>query len=345
MMNKLYTYCITFNLIIFSNIAFTENYKIGFGSCLDQDLPQPIWETVSKDNIDSFIFLGDNVYGDSADGLLNKMKRSYVTQKEMLPNWLKDTQLLYIWDDHDFGLNDGGQEYPLKKEAQALYLNFWETPKNDNRHKRDGIYFSKIINKNGFKIKVVGLDTRFFRSTTSDRANNYKIVDQTKNPTMLGEEQWAWFEDEIQEDMDLLIVLSSVQVLPRSHQFEKWNLFPKERSKLLALLSNSKAQKIILSGDRHRAGIYKHDDLIEVTSSSLNKPIADKWYEKTFLNIMPKSIRKKLIDPKEQDELQIGKLISEVNYGLLTVDLKNRTVLVEIKGISGKAIQSYFKEI
>ena len=60
---------------------------------------------------------------------------------------------------------------------------------------------------------------------------------------------------------------------------------------------------------------------------------------------MPKSIRKKLIDPKEQDELQIGKLISEVNYGLLTVDLKNRTVLVEIKGISGKAIQSYFKEI
>ena len=146
MMNKLYTYCITFNLIIFSNIAFTENYKIGFGSCLDQDLPQPIWETVSKDNIDSFIFLGDNVYGDSADGLLNKMKRSYKTQKEMLPNWLKDTQLLYIWDDHDFGLNDGGQEYPLKKEAQALYLNFWETPKNDNRHKRDGIYFSKIIN-------------------------------------------------------------------------------------------------------------------------------------------------------------------------------------------------------
>ena len=161
MMNKLYTYCITFNLIIFSNIAFTENYKIGFGSCLDQDLPQPIWETVSKDNIDSFIFLGDNVYGDSADGLLNKMKSSYKTQKEMLPNWLKDTQLLYIWDDHDFGVNDGGQEYPLKKEAQALYLNFWETPKNDNRHKRDGIYFSKIINNNGFKIKVIGLDTRF----------------------------------------------------------------------------------------------------------------------------------------------------------------------------------------
>jgi alkaline phosphatase D len=338
-MNKLYTYCIAFNLIICSNLAFAENYKIGFGSCLDQDLPQPIWETVLKDNIDSFIFLGDNVYGDSEDGLLNKMKKSYKTQKEMLPNWLKDTQLFYIWDDHDFGVNDGGQEYPLKNEAQVMYLNFWETPENDNRHKRDGIYFSSIIDNNNFKIKVIGLDTRFFRSTTLDRANNYKIVDQTKKPTMLGKDQWNWFEDEIKEEVDLLIVLSSVQVLPRSHQFEKWNLFPQERSKLLALLSNLKTPKIILSGDRHRAGIYKHADLIEVTSSSLNKPIADKWYEKAFLNIMPEPIRKKLIDPKEQDELQIGELISEVNYGLMGINTENKEISLEIKNVKGEILK------
>ena len=320
-------------------MAFAENYKIGFGSCLDQDLPQPIWETVLKDNIDSFIFLGDSVYGDSEDGLLNKMKKSYKTQKEMLPNWLKDTQLFYIWDDHDFGLNDGGQEYPLKNEAQVMYLNFWEIPENDNRHKRDGIYFSSIIDNNNFKIKVIGLDTRFFRSTTLDRANNYKIVDQTKNPTMLGKDQWSWFENEITEEVDLLIVLSSVQVLSRSHQFEKWNLFPQERSKLLALLSNLKTPKIILSGDRHRAGIYKYADIIEVTSSSLNKPIADKWYEKAFLNIMPKPIRKKLIDPKEQDELQIGELISEVNYGLMDINTENKEISLEIKSVKGEILK------
>jgi alkaline phosphatase D len=105
------------------------------------------------------------------------------------------------------------------------------------------------------------------------------------------------------------------------------------------LLSNLKTQKIILSGDRHRAGIYKHDDLIEVTSSSLNKPIADKWYEKTFLNIMPGSIRKKLIDPKEQDELQIGELISEVNYGLLDIDTENKEISLEIKSIKGAILK------
>ena len=60
---------------------------------------------------------------------------------------------------------------------------------------------------------------------------------------------------------------------------------------------------------------------------------------------MPKSIRKKLIDPKERDEFQIDELISEVNYGLMTIDSKNRTVHIEIKDISGKPIQSYLEEI
>jgi len=338
-MNKLYTYSLIFISFILSTNINAESIKIGFGSCLDQDLPQPIWSAVKNEDVNSFIFLGDNVYGDNEQGNLEKMTQAYETQAKMIPLWLRKKELYYIWDDHDFGVNDGGQEYPLKREAQALYLNFWETPKNDGRRKRDGIYFSSIINNNNFKIKVIGLDTRFFRSTTLDRANSYKIVDQTKNPTMLGQEQWDWFEDEIQEDVDLLIVLSSVQVLPRSHQFEKWNLFPKERSKLLALLSNLKTPKIILSGDRHRAGIYKYDDLIEVTSSSLNKPIADKWYEKAFLNIMPESIRRKLIDPKEQDELQIGELISEVNYGLMDIDTTNKEISLEIKSIKGAILK------
>ena len=46
---------------------------------------------------------------------------------------------------------------------------------------------------------------------------------------------------------------------------------------------------------------------------------------------MPESIRKKLIDPKEQDELQIGELISEVNYGLLDIDTENKEISLEIK--------------
>jgi hypothetical protein len=54
---------------------------------------------------------------------------------------------------------------------------------------------------------------------------------------------------------------------------------------------------------------------------------------------MPGSIRKKLIDPKEQDELQIGDLISEVNYGLLDIDTENKEISLEIKSIKGAILK------
>ena len=43
-------------------------------------------------------------------------------------------------------------------------MDFWDIPANDPRRNREGTYFSKdyIIENN--KIKVIGLDTRYFRS-------------------------------------------------------------------------------------------------------------------------------------------------------------------------------------
>ena len=41
-------------LLVFSilaNFTIAENYKIAFGSCLDQENPQPIWNSIYKDEI------------------------------------------------------------------------------------------------------------------------------------------------------------------------------------------------------------------------------------------------------------------------------------------------------
>ena len=82
MKNYSITY-ICFVALTISNFITAETYKIAFGSCLDQDYPQPIWQSIKKENIDSFIFLGDNVYGDIPSGNLNKMKKAYAKQKEI----------------------------------------------------------------------------------------------------------------------------------------------------------------------------------------------------------------------------------------------------------------------
>ncbi|MET0658010.1 MAG: hypothetical protein ABW110_07620 [Steroidobacteraceae bacterium] len=41
--------------------------RIAFGSCAKQDKEQPIWDAVLASKPDLFIFLGDNIYGDTTD--------------------------------------------------------------------------------------------------------------------------------------------------------------------------------------------------------------------------------------------------------------------------------------
>ena len=38
--------------------------RIAFGSCANQNAPQPIWDAVLAYRPEVFLFVGDNVYGD-----------------------------------------------------------------------------------------------------------------------------------------------------------------------------------------------------------------------------------------------------------------------------------------
>ena len=58
-------------------------------------------------------------------------------------------QIHVIWDDHDYGKNDGGGSYRFKEYAQNLYIDFWDIPANDPRANREGIYYQQLQNING----------------------------------------------------------------------------------------------------------------------------------------------------------------------------------------------------
>ena len=166
-----------------------ESYVLGFGSCITEKRDQPIWSAIEKEDINEFFFMGDNVYGDSEDGLLQEMKASYEKQRVLFPEWLFKKKLNAIWDDHDYGKNDGGAEYPLKKEAQKLFLEFWNVKKDDPRHNRDGIYFSEKLKIGDLSVNLIGLDTRYHRSPL-DQTDKPYYPTQDKSKTILGVEQW-----------------------------------------------------------------------------------------------------------------------------------------------------------
>ena len=226
-------------LLICFNINFLDakTIKIGLGSCLDQDYPQPIWDSIEKEGLDYFIFLGDNVYGDSPNGSLRKMEQAYQKQNLMLPTFLDDITIFSIWDDHDYGVNDGGNEYKYKKESEAMFLDFWDIDKKDVRYSREGLYFAKNIELHEKTFKLIFLDTRYFRSKLSfTRGQNFKkkyIKNTDPESTILGTDQWKWLSLELNDNFDFLIIFSSIQILPEDHDYEKWGNFPNDRNKLL----------------------------------------------------------------------------------------------------------------
>tara|TARA_B110000003_G_scaffold175734_1_gene175241 strand:- start:680 stop:1660 length:981 start_codon:yes stop_codon:yes gene_type:complete len=300
-----------------SSSILSDEIKFGLGSCIHQDEPQPIWNAIKKDNLDGFIFLGDNVYGDSPSLKLNKMAKAYNKQKDNFPTWLMDKEILAIWDDHDYGKNDGGSEYKLKKEAQELFLEFWDIPTNDIRQSREGIYFDLIKNLDGLKIHIIGLDTRYFRSELKGSKSSYK--DNTdKDATILGKSQWKWLTNSLKKDSDLVILLTSIQLLATEHRFEKWSNFSLERKKLIDLIEGLNKQVVVISGDRHRGGIYQYNNIFEITSSSMNKPV------KGF----------------ETDALLIGKTHYEENYGVISINTDSSQIQLDLKDKKGSMLES-----
>ena len=302
--------------VFFSNFLISDEIKIGIGSCLDQDFPQPIWQPIEEENLDYFIFLGDNVYGDSIFENLYKMKRAYSKQKKLLPDFLDQTDIFAIWDDHDYGKNDGGSDYKYKKLAENLFLDFWNVPINDVRRSREGIYFSEnkvFFNK---KYKLIFLDTRYFRSQLKGKKGSYQ-KNNDESATILGKEQWTWLEKELDSNFDYLFIFSSIQIIPEDHGFEKWSNFPNDRTKLLKILEKYKDRTILFSGDRHRSGIYKRNGIVEITSSSMNKPGSSFF---------------------ETDKYLIGETYPQENYSVLKI--LNDDINIDIKDKHGEILNS-----
>ena len=202
-----------------------------------------------------------------------------------------------------------------------MFLDFWNVTADDPRRNQEGIYFSETKSLNGKKILMLGLDTRYFRSPLVGEKRNYVATSNT-NTTILGEEQWRWLESKFKEKSDFIILVSSIQILATNHGFEKWSNFPHEKERLLSLIKESKKPIILVSGDRHKGAIYKKDNLYELTTSSLNKPLPG-WLKKIW---------------KETDPLLLGVMHYNINYGVIRIEASG-VINIELKGEEGEILQ------
>ena len=115
----------------------TELTRIAVGSCLDQKKPQPIWKAVIAAQPQLFVMMGDNVYGDVSAADMRELKEAYALQAKH-PELAERARRCRSWrllDDHDYGLNDAGVDFPFREQSRALFNQFWQ---NEAEPRADG---------------------------------------------------------------------------------------------------------------------------------------------------------------------------------------------------------------
>lgn len=308
--------------------------RIAFGSCANQNNPQGVWTAVDDAKPDAFIFMGDNVYGDVTSPDLRELVAAYngLAASRPFTQFAKHVPVLAVWDDHDYGLNDGGADFQYRDQSKALFLQFWDVDHDDPRRDREGIYRSWVAGDKGRRVQVILLDTRSFRSPlkkTDERGapGKERYMPATDlDKTMLGAAQWAWLEEQLRAPADLRLIVSSIQVLAQGHGWERWGNLPRERARLFDVIQRTKAEGVILlSGDRHMAAFYRDPEamdypLYEATSSSMNVPIASAKGD-------------------EAGPLRLQPMVTAANFGLLDIDWDTGTITLTLRDKSGAAVQ------
>ncbi len=288
---KIITAVVLTNLLV-SFSALSAPSKILFGSCGHQDKNIPIFDAINKEQSDLFIFLGDNIYGDTNNMSVLANKYQRLGAKPGFKTLKAQTPIIAMWDDHDYGQNDAGKEYPHKEESRQIMLDFWQEPANSPRRTRpDGIYTSYTYGEGEQTVQVIMPDLRWNRDAlnavskleydTKRKLNNQGPYSPShvKGASMLGEAQWQWLEQELKKPAAIKLIASSLQLLPEFTGWESWANFPDDRKRLFTLIKKHKVNGVvIISGDTHWGEIsqYKHNldyPLIEMTSSGLT----EKW--------------------------------------------------------------------
>ena len=305
-------------------------FEVFVGSCLRQSVDSSIMQTIAAQDPDMLLMLGDNVYGDDEDAKLTKLAAAYEMAKANV-NWSAFRGVQAIWDDHDFGRNDGGSDYPHKAAAKDLFLSFFNVPADDPRRQRAGLYTEFTRQIGAVSVQFILLDTRSFRAPLKkagwlERSRYRRYApDNSREKTILGEAQWKWLAGALAQPADVRVVASSIQILARDHGFEKWHNFPRERTRLLDMIgARAGGAVVLLSGDRHFSAFY-HDaeadegrGLVEMTSSSLNIP----W-----------------LDADEQDSLQSGPLYAKTgSFGVLRIEPAARNVRLQIRDAANNIV-------
>ena len=307
-------------VLLTQSTAAQDIQTIAFGSCANQDKDQSILYHVIDKQPQLYIYLGDNLYGNTEDMSVLHAKYQQLAAKKEFQALRQQCAVLATWDDHDYGKNDAGRGYMMKEASKALFLDFWKEPGNSSRYEHEGIYHAEYYHHGADTVQVILLDTRTFRSRLkysfirfAKYKNDYR-PNYSKKATILGQEQWLWLEKKLKKPASIRIMASSNQFGHEYNGYESWTNFPLEQERMLQVIQKTQANGVVfISGDVHWGELSKLENpytypIFDCTSSGLTQT----WHK------------------TEANENRVGMVVPEANYGLIEIDWLNRSLFFKL---------------
>jgi alkaline phosphatase D len=223
--------------------AGPADFTVAFGSCARHsiDAEQRIFEIVAREAPDLFFWLGDNVYADAESPLAiadeYRRQRNVRTARAVA----RSIPQLAIWDDHDFGYNNGDGTWPHKAGSLAVFNRYWANP-SQGLADVPGVFFEYSY----AGVDFFFLDGRYHRSPNDAPDGPAK--------TMLGSGQFAWLCERLLASRAPFKVLAcgSGWSLADGPRGDTWSAFLDERNRLFDFIRDRGIDGVVcLSGDSH----------------------------------------------------------------------------------------------
>ncbi|NCN95804.1 MAG: hypothetical protein GW917_03710, partial [Bdellovibrionales bacterium] len=194
----------------FSTLDTTSvQLRFAICSCMDEFKHSPhIWKDLVLQAPDFILFVGDSTYVDYGPGPEmgpDRLWQRFAEARSVLDIYFsqKLIPLLAIWDDHDFGKNDSGKEFPFLKESQENFLSFFALDEGyaSCMARGPGVSSSLRLGRQQFLL----MDDRSFRVAgfSKERYAHW------------GQEQEEWMIERLTEHIGPSWIINGSQIFPQ----------------------------------------------------------------------------------------------------------------------------------
>jgi len=226
------------------------SFRVALGGCAETGSRHPVFDAIRTARPDLFLHVGDMHYEDidvnAAQPFRDAFRQVHASPRQSA--LYRSTPIAYIWDDHDYGPNNSSRRAPGQDAAQQVYREFvphYPLAEGPGTHP---IYQSFTAGR----VRFLVTDLRSAR-TANEAPDSVK--------TMMGEQQKAWFKDQLRAARDRYPVIAWVSSVPwigdASDAEDRWSGFAEERRELATFIDSIGVadQLVVLSGDAHMVAL------------------------------------------------------------------------------------------